>query len=565
MRALIPGLVLVWDMLPSRLPADLRFAGLTRHPDKLSSEGAMKRRVMGVVFLVVAVTACADDPVAMSGAGDVVNSAFSATDPLSKANRLSESLEQKVQLVRADLESRGYEVARGYWRLWGAEDCKAPIQAVGFCYGNNPTAPYMLAMLPQWKDEHVDQPLHHALAKGQRSMSAIYRLDHREAIVVLAELPPPARYFGVMTNVFTREATLNESDPIYQALADAPDLQAILFAVSPVPSRFMMISTFGDSNNNVTIAAQSGSVWSQQRFFVITPDRGMAAEVTEALGTAGVPAAHVFTEAASPAVVRPGLGAHADDFITYMRYALPDDPAAGDQWRKQLPLTILRVRDRNPSTALDPFPLPIYDIRRFNRDENELAGKLDAIVAAVKNDWKQPAAQTRVFFSLTDDFDLVGQHCLGIAGPLGVRGPMNCLGDNQDDEPLIGPSFRLDGDTVVAVVGTLGTETGNATYASLSVNWFPYMVGVLNLSDVDLKGTAASYFEDPDSDLFFVYYFARDCTGLEHCLEVSRKAIPSGGIMKAIVRNYVVPGTARGPRGDMLLMPRVIILDGKGR
>ena len=63
--------------------------------------------------------------------------ALAKTDPLSKANRLPPSLEKKVQDFKQALEANGYEVARGYWDLWTADDCKYSLQSVGFCYGNN--------------------------------------------------------------------------------------------------------------------------------------------------------------------------------------------------------------------------------------------------------------------------------------------------------------------------------------------------------------------------------------------------------------------------------------------
>jgi hypothetical protein len=77
----------------------------------------------------------------------------------------------------------------------------------------------VIAVVPRWKDEFVDRSLHHAIMAAQRNMAPNYRLDEREALVVVAELPPPARYFG-QTNVFTRETTLNPNDPIYQRVTD---------------------------------------------------------------------------------------------------------------------------------------------------------------------------------------------------------------------------------------------------------------------------------------------------------------------------------------------------------
>ena len=535
----------------------------------------MNIRVSGVLFLAAAIAACSDGPVATTGdpldptrEQSLAYSASSATDPLSKANRLPAPLEEKVHRLRADLESNGYAVARGYWDLWEAADCKAPIQTVGFCYGNNPTAPYVVAFLPRWRDEYVDQALHHAFLKGQRDMSTIFRLDEREALVILAELPPPARYLGMQTSVFTREESLDPSDPIYQSLPEGSPLRDILFATSPNPSRFMMIASLGNSTNNVVIQDRSHSVWNEERFFLITPDRGMAEEMTAALLRAGVPSAdHVFTEPVSPGVARVGLDRSADDFITYIRYARPENEVAGNAWRERLPLTILRVRDMNPSRELDPFPIPSYDPSSANFDESELSDDLETLVAAVKSRWGQPGVPSHPYFSALQTIDLVGHHCLGLPGPLGVRGPMNCLGDGQDAEYQLGPTVGLDGDTVLAVVGTLGTETGNATYVSLSVNWFPKLVGLQNLSDEDLAGSAGSFSDvlDHPDRLFYVHYLARDCTGLDYCLEVPRKLIPTGETIKVVQRSYVNPGTARAPDPSMMLHPVALLLDGRQR
>ena len=50
--------------------------------------------------------------------------------------------ELRTAKIAADnVQALGYEVTRGYFTLWGAEECKYPLHTVGFCYGNNPTAP----------------------------------------------------------------------------------------------------------------------------------------------------------------------------------------------------------------------------------------------------------------------------------------------------------------------------------------------------------------------------------------------------------------------------------------
>jgi hypothetical protein len=499
-------------------------------------------------------------------------------DPMSKVNRLPPELERRVGALRADLEAQGYEVARGYWTLWTAEDCKYPLRTVGFCYGNNPTAPYVIAVVPRWSDEFRDRHLQQVILQAQRNMSVTFRLDEQEALVVLAEMPPPARYFGSATNIFTRETTVNAEDPIYAYLEELPLLQNILFATSPNPSRMMLFSSVGNTTNNVVMERQSESPpWGQQRYFVISPDAGMAAAMTDALVRAGVPADHVFTEPVSPDLVNVGLGPEADDFITYIRYALPEPgyEVAGEQWRERLPLTILRVR--TTSGEPKPFPIPAYHEKTANFDEREhLKGDLEALIAAVRVRWDQPDASLGLSFSAHAFLDLVGQHCLGVGSHLENRGPMNCLGDTPDTDYQINlPMVLLDkvegqeADPVIAAVGTLATATGNATYVSLGVNSFPELVAVANLSDEDLDGTAtrAGFGEvlGENAEKFYVYYLARDCTGLDPCLEIPTTLVAVGDQIKLMQRNYINPGSLSGPDPAKLLNPVVIILDGSGR
>jgi hypothetical protein len=530
--------------------------------------------------------------VLLLGAFSTSNAAV--TDPLSKANRLPPSLEQKVQAFQKAVIDKGYQVSRGYWKLWSADDCKLPLQTVGFCYGNNPTAPYVLAIVPPWKNEFVDQSLHHALVEGQRNMTPNYRLGEREALVVLAELPPPARYFGIGTNVFTRKAKLNTDDPVYKELdhPETQDLLGIVFGALPNPDRMMMLATIGDTINNVGIEDQSSESWGQQRFFVTTSDKDMADAMTLALGKAGVNPSHVFTEkvgtkeapdSTKPPLVRLGYGPDADDFITYIRYSMPNDITLGKQWREQLPLTVLRVRDPMGGTAKVPFKIPQYEHKTANTDEPvKLGDDLSRLVVAVKDFWSQDgsdptrpwAGKDLEFKSLTLWIDLVGQHCLGYDGPPltdGIflpRGPSGCLGDNQDDEPQIsGGTYQLDDNQVIAVVGTLGTKTRNATYTSLSVNWFPELVGVLNIDDPALEGSAEKFkgalLYSELYTKFYVYYFARDCRGLyPWCKEIPRKLVPQGDTIKILQRNYINPGSMRGPDPKQVLNPFSIEFDG---
>jgi hypothetical protein len=492
------------------------------------------------------------------------HAAAAATDPLGNFNRLPVALEQTVGLLRTNLEASNFAVARGYWTLWGVNECKYPLQTLGYCYGNNPTAPYALAVVPPWKDEFVEQKFHHILNEPLRNMSPNYRLDKHEALVIVAQMPPEARYFGIQSNVFTREAAFNQYDPIYPKVTD-PLLLSILFGVSPDPSRRMMVSSIGNSTNNVVIKDQTGEdLWNKPAYFVITSDADMAAAMTNALVNAGASSSDIFTEPVAPDLVRLGLDRSADDLITYIRYSMPLDKTAGDQWRKDLPLTILRVRDMT-SRYNNPLPIPAYVTRAHNYDENQLATDFGKLQDAVRASWAPSPTTVLPFFSAYKFLDLIGQHCLGHDDPFPEpRGPMDCLGDTQDADYQISASTQIDNGEVVAVMGTLATETGNATYTSLSVNWFPQLVGVSNIDDTDLKGSAAD-FGTANSDLFYVYYVARDCTGLAHCREIPTRLVPTGELIKFIQRNYINPGSSSGPDPKYILNPVAIVFDGTNR
>jgi hypothetical protein len=275
--------------------------------------------------------------------------------------------------------------------------------------------------------------------------------------------------------------------------------------------------------------------------------------VTTALQQAGIGSDRIFLEPVPAGLVRVGLGPEADDLMTLMRYAMPEDSLAGAEWRQQLPLAVLRVRDPDRVRPAEPYAVLAYDARSGD-SELTLAGDLQALAQAVRTQWGQPDAVIRQFLNPFSFVDLVGQHCLAR--------PMNCLGDSQDtDTYRISPPLTIDHGEVLAVMSTLATVTGNAVYVSLAVNRAAVLTGVANLSDEDLEGTAAGFSGTvPNTDQFYLYYLARDCTGIAPCLELPPTVVPRGETIKLIQRNYIVPGTLRGADPALVLAPLVVVL-----
>jgi hypothetical protein len=160
---------------------------------------------------------------------------------------------------------------------------------------------------------------------------------------------------------------------------------------------------------------------------------------------------------------------------------------------------------------------------------------------------------------------------------------MNCEGDQRDAGlPFSSPRVVNTGQ-VVAVVGTLATETGNATYVGLSANDLSMMAGVANALDTDvtddagniairgLRGSADSYAPTvANTDKFFVYYFAWDCSllaavpGGENCALIPDSLLPPDQGDPSLrrtfnfgLRDYIAIGTQRGPDSSKLLSPRI--------
>ena len=479
-------------------------------------------------------------------------------------------------LVR-DLRRRGYEVTQGYPRVYTLEDCdQYSFPIMKNCYGNNPTSPYVLPIVKSWPDEYVDPSTVNAFGETRAGYSTTYRLDRREAIVVLGKLPPPARYMGLQTYLFSAEGRIHRASTPYLALrAKLPEMLPLLFSWVPGQEgrRLQSFSSVSNPINNAVVEQQSGASWGRTRYFVITPDRAMNRAVRKALARQGVPNKHVFTEpipsgdaddgdrraSVEPPLNRLGPGKRANDFLTAIRYSRPDDEAAGEAWREKLPLTVLRIREAGSDRAAQPYPPLVYEPRTTPVNEPaepQLRRGLVRLVSEVCERWDQPCDATPLVNLQGFPIHGLGRDCREIGE--------NCAGDNWDASYFIAGSRDLDAEEVYAIVGTLGTQTGNATYVSLSVNNLQKFSGVINVSDPELKGSAKAYSRRVrNHGKFYVHYLTRDCSRIRdltdgECTSIDTTAVPRGVKFAAVVRDYLAPGTSRGPNPTKLLKPRII-------
>jgi len=495
------------------------------------------------------------------------------------------TIERNIDLVVNELTRRGFEVTRGYFRLYTMDDCQYSFPVMHSCYGNNPAAPYVTFAVEPWPEEFIDPATVNAVGLLPEGYTGTFRFDPKEAILVFGRMPPPAAYFGLQTYLFTREGTFDTESDTYQWIAaNLPKTLDSFFTYVPNTDekRIQMFASIGNSNNDVIVKEQAGSAFNQERFFISTPDRFMDEAVRSALAAVSINPKYVLTEPipsthddGSDGGMKIGLDAQADEFLFVMRYAMPNDGggpgSVSAKWKEELPLTVLRVRDTSNRPA-QPYDLPVLD-ERTAVDESPLAQDLVKLVAAANERWGQPCAVSNCSDRAIDFIDLQGSQ-VTLVGPECTKIGMNCIGDGQDTSYQMTTDFLLDTGYVYAVAGTLGTRTGNATYVGLSVNDSYLIKGVANIDSDQLRNTASAYAADlTNPSKFYLYYLARDCAAIDeltdgNCFTVTEEMLPVCTDMadpdchplKLMQREYISKGTARGPESTLLLPPKLIRL-----
>ena len=126
---------------------------------------------------------------------------------------------------------------------------------------------------------------------------------------------------------------------------------------------------------------------------------------------------------------------------------------------------------------------------------------------------QQPPPISSFLVDSISDLRWSGPYCRDIA--------RSCDGDNPDTTFIFSKPLPLDGGQVYALAGTLATRTGNATFTGVGVNDASKFFAPVNLPDT------------------FGHRFLR-------------------GMWIAGIRDYLAPGTARGPADSKLLTPRIL-------
>ncbi|MBF0281708.1 MAG: hypothetical protein HQM07_03990 [Zetaproteobacteria bacterium] len=483
----------------------------------------------------------------------------------------NQSSAEQWQAWVTKLTGNGYTVTNGSAFLVDSAGCTNFINVFGTCWGNNPAAPYIVPLPPV--DNSYINPIYgtpfNTITTNGNTVNLFYRLADTDALVTVVSLPPRAAYMGYQSYIFTRETS---SYPFPALPANA----------TPDPARVQIFGSVGNNINSASLASQNSMNWGNgAAVFITTPNQTLASALITNAIQSGMNSNNIFVEPLGSQLVT-GRDALADDFISLIRYALPENTTAADAWRSAVAQNVRVYRVSLPTIAAQPYPQPAYTTRQ-SLDESGYQPALNELSTLLSN-WL--ATQQLQAVTITDMIPSVqvdpAGNLQGLVGSLCLTNGTSCLGDNQDtDSYRFGVIGLLAGNKTSIIAGVNHTVTNAATYISLAINDQTTVKGVASLSQTNpgaagfssgsLTGSAATALTDlglinsaspnliANLPNLYVAFVSRNCTpGQTYCAQVNTADVPLLNPISIIQRAYLKPGSTAGANPNLLLTPKII-------
>ena len=420
------------------------------------------------------------------------------------------------------LKRDGFDVNTGGVDVWNlaADWCAKKPGVTSAIYFNN--QPYLQFLVPKSTQE-PDQ------------LSRTFKLQEDEAIVVIGQTPPSAKYFSYTPFLASK---------VY------PDL-----------GRLQILASLGDSVNNLTVKTIGPTPFNAPVVLIFTPDQGTDSRVRAALKHAGYPAAIINTLVFPASMLNLGHSETADELSIVPRAAIWQDPATGDAYMNNPPLQVFRVTPHTPADP-NPFHAPHLRVRGTGQTEMDLMNKLGQLrQGIIEANPGLHAIDIPSKPTLYEGYDYIqqgidpwgdGRDCFYV-----VAGYAPEMGSNDE--------ITLADNEFLVIYGPNHVATGKATYMNINVyDGKESKLSIGSLDDRDFKNSAGDYLPDePAADLLFAYKVSRNCNGEPNCLPLSagdcpRLKIDSGTVLGIGTRTYLEPATKVGPAMQEMLYDRVI-------
>lgn len=490
---------------------------------------------------------------------------------------------------------KGYLVEQGNASLFDTIACEKFEEVFGTCFGANPAAPF-IQLQPPVRGSYVDPffaaPFNSTGPTGVQT-NLFFRLTDNDALITLVKLPPQAAYLGYQSYLFTRLTSLyaNSSAGQLTTVRQAtqfvsPDQPSQL--VSPDPGRFEIDGSLGNALNNVIVKNQSGAAWNGATVvYVTTSNQNIANYIRDHAPNK----CFVFVEPIGSNVIT-GAGAQADDFLTQIRYAVPQNQRAASDWLNKLNENVLVYKVTNPRVSVNRFGPPSYSVRRAS-GETKLQKPLEELTRLLQG-WLASKSSKPVHVNeLADLYRISPEGELdGFIGTKCIANGTNCDADNQDSAVRYGALSSLRSSQSAIVAGINHTVTDNASYLSVGITYalsgnfdltkqygaasssqtnesavgFPF--GTLTGSAEEVLKKLGLYRNAPTElkqavGSLYVSFVSRNCQKYVrdvagHCIDLHETKIPEDAVIGIAERNYIKPGTTTGPNGSKLVNTKVI-------
>ena len=496
----------------------------------------------------------------------------------------SQAMTQAVSAVN-ELSSAGYSVTQGNVFLFKNTNCPQFISIFGSCFGNNAAAPYIIPQPPTegtYVDPYYAVPLNSPGPNGVNTNIA-YRLSDNDALITIVKYPPLAAYFGYQSYVFTsQKSNYTSTEPI-------------LRVDSPNSSRYEIFGSVGNDINNVIVKNQFGSPWDGNVITYITsPNQILASDISAKMVAKGVNANSIMVERLG-VNVKTGRGEAADDLVTLMRYALPQNSTSGDAWYDSINSNILVYKVSAPNVGVARYSTDQYT-SRTGTSELQLLPALDELAALLQS-WATQntilgslsAVSTSSFTRTTIDVDGIP---FGLVGSDCIRKGTVCLGDNQDTSSYaFSPKFDLSSNSHLFIAGVDHNKFNNSSYISLSIYNASQMAGIASSSQTNYSavgfnsgsltgsdtGTSSAEYVLREIGLYgsastmlklvlpslYINLISKNCSiAKKYCIDLDgNNLIPDTSPPTPInmyERSYIRPGATTAANSNIMVFPRVI-------
>jgi hypothetical protein len=465
------------------------------------------------------------------------------------------------------------------------------------CYANNPPSPYGVTLLPKSPNENTDtysnwgKTLHYTI--NGTMMSATFRLNQDETILMLGQTSPRAVYYAYIPYVFDRWYPKGWS-------SKSSDWSKCPNVTDPNGSRCRIFASLGNPINmlNMKTSNNRGQSFSSAYAHYMGGNKGEINRIQKQSERVGIPKSIQNVFGLSPAQgergAKLGLTREADGFMHLTRTAFVEDK---DEFKDYIYypdkyITILRITP--PSNSFqrnDPFPKNVFKPRISEKESVAAEG----LSFKTFNEILENELQIGVIgkFEKTHPYYKVFK----IEPPVYENGydcmdqGMMCNGDNQDTlypnsrssvinnfkcnkmfgdkcPDVFRTTLQEDGSDFFILTGVNHNATKRALYSSISMYSGARLesLGGFNslpteLSSSSYIGSANTYLKTPShAKYFWAVKVSRKCNrGEDFCVEIAKSgdnSLPLNGSCVFIERSYLDKMEA-GPTNDAHVKPTV--------